>query len=137
VARLEVHNAELGTWDTIKCRLGLWPDFESHSAAAQTLEGAPADDSAPIELPRHRVAVQIIGGHLSSQIYVLSCHSVEPSYQVHVSIPDHRIAVHWSQDAFHRHHPLMASLEKQASIRMLLRIRPDGSGPLVGMCGCC
>lgn len=38
---------------------------------------------------------------------------------------------------FHKWHPLMESLRAQPRLRFLVRMKPDGSGPLDNMCGCC
>jgi len=42
-----------------------------------------------------------------------------------------------SRETFHRWHPLMARLQERPRVRMLIRVKPDGSGPLTDMCGCC
>ena len=52
-------------------------------------------------------------------------------------MPDHRTPIAESRETFHEWHPLIAGLRAQPSIRMLLRVRPDGLGPLADMCGCC
>lgn len=52
-------------------------------------------------------------------------------------VPDHRIPIYQSRETFHRFHPLMASLQQKARVRVLVRAKPDGSGPLGDMCGCC
>ena len=52
-------------------------------------------------------------------------------------MPDHRMPVYESRESFHRYHPLFAALRTTGRVRMLLRVKPDGSGPLSDMCGCC
>ena len=54
-----------------------------------------------------------------------------------MQVPDHRIPVYSSRETFHRWHPLMSSLAAKHRVRMLVRAKPDGSGPLTDMCGCC
>jgi hypothetical protein len=88
-------------------------------------------------LQQYRVVLQLVGGKTASQVYTMSFHTIAPSYQVHVAVPDHRMPVFESKEMVHRWHPLLAGLQKQPSVRMLVRIKPDGSGPLGDMCGCC
>ena len=57
--------------------------------------------------------------------------------QVHLAVADHRVASHESREALHRYHPLVASLRATGRVRALVRVKPDGSGPLSEMCGCC
>ena len=71
------------------------------------------------------------------QVYMLSFHTVEPTFQVHVQVPDHRIPIFQSRETFHPYHPLMTTLRLKARVRVLVRAKPDGSGPLGDMCGCC
>ena len=58
---------------------------------------------------------------------------------MHIAVPDHRIPIYESTELVHRWHPLFNSLRNAQvpSVRMLVRIKPDGSGPLGEMCGCC
>ena len=88
---------------------------------------------------KHRLVFQLVGGKTASQVYMLSFHTVHPDYQVHVKVGDHRMPKFASRETFHCWHPLFASLEHSASprVRMLIRVKPDGSGPLGDMCGCC
>lgn len=151
------------------------------------------------------------------QVYGLSFHSISPSFQVHVQVPDHRVPYfqvrttfvceesgEWKMEKFcvssvvgkqkgglsypppshlplllwvcadhpppsspfprhparlplphflpwpsppvsreqtdqlfHKWHPLMENLRAEPRLRFLVRMKPDGSGPLDNMCGCC
>ena len=88
-------------------------------------------------LPHHRMVLQLVGGKTATQIYTLSFHTVSPLYQLHVNVPDHRIPLFASRETFHPWHPLITSLWGEPRVRMLVRVKPDGSGPLTDMCGCC
>ncbi|CAM9131277.1 unnamed protein product [Phaeothamnion confervicola] len=88
-------------------------------------------------LHQHRLAIQLVGGKGASQVYQLSFHSIDPTYQVHVPVPDHRMPVFTTREVFHQYHPLMAGLKLRPRLRFLIRVKPDGSGPLGDMCGCC
>ena len=88
-------------------------------------------------LQQHRLVLQLTGGKTSSQVYMLSFHTIDPTYQVHVAVPDHRMPLFESKELFHKWHPLMNGLQSNPTIRMLVRVKPDGSGPLGDMCGCC
>ena len=106
-------------------------------AAAAAAAPGTAMDVGTTELAQHRMVLQLVGGKTSSQIYMLSFHTIDPTYQVHVAVPDHRIPVYESRETFHRWHPLMTGLQEKSRVRMLVRVKPDGSGPLTEMCGCC
>ena len=54
-----------------------------------------------------------------------------------LAVPDHLMPLYSSRETFHRWHPLMSGLEAKCRVRMLVRVKPDGSGPLTDMCGCC
>lgn len=102
----------------------------------RSLPPAP-QPTALAPLPSHRMVLQLVSGKACTQVYMLSFHTVEPTFQVHVQVPDHRIPIYQSRETFHRYHPLMASLRLKARVRVLVRAKPDGSGPLGDMCGCC
>jgi len=149
LAKVEVHNDEEEEWDSLKFRLCFEPShltaptteltgqaaIDAYAAAAEEPPQPPAEG----ELAQHRLVFQLVGGKTASQVYMLSFHTVHPDYQVHVKVGDHRMPKFASRETFHRWHPLFASLEHSASprVRMLIRVKPDGSGPLGDMCGCC
>jgi len=163
LAKLDVFNEEEDEWDTLKFRLMLWPTDQSSASELETERGAaaatpppppaaPAMPSTPPTamdvdtdltppagdgLASHRIVLQLVGGKNCSQVYMLSFHTIDPTYQVHVAVPDHRIPIYQSRETFHRYHPLMSCLQSKARIRVLVRAKPDGSGPLGDMCGCC
>jgi hypothetical protein len=207
LAKLDVYNESEDEWDTLRFRLMLWPAAPAtpatpaapaapaatnparsaaESAAAAAANAAPTPPPTA-ELVQHRMVLQLVGGKTSSQIYMLSFHTIDPSFQVHralhatahcdrytpqraharprtararactsasrgahgacsvrllvgqvhVTVADHRIPVYESRETFHRYHPLMAALQRHGRVRMLVRVKPDGSAPLGDMCGCC
>eukprot|EP00911_Craspedida_sp_UC1_P002012 UC1_evm1s1552 len=81
--------------------------------------------------------MQIVGGKSASQVYSLSFHSIDPCFQAHVPVPDHRNPVVESTEIFNKFHPLFSTLRSTNRLRMLCRVMPDGSGLLGDMCGCC
>ncbi|EQC40261.1 hypothetical protein SDRG_02165 [Saprolegnia diclina VS20] len=85
----------------------------------------------------HRLEIQIVGGKTSSQIYQVSFHSIHPNFQVHVAIPDHRMPRVATKEVFYPGHPFLHALKTERSLRFVVRVKPDGSGPLGEMCGCC
>ncbi|CAM9196988.1 unnamed protein product, partial [Scytosiphon promiscuus] len=127
--------------DTLKFRLVLRPETdENNEASSELAPTAPAGDGAgaPSALPLHRLMIQTVGGRSCSQVYGLSFHSISPSFQVHVQVPDHRVPYFQQTDQlFHKWHPLMENLRAEPRLRFLVRMKPDGSGPLDNMCGCC
>jgi len=157
LAKLDVYNESEDEWDTLRFRLMLWPAAPAtpatpaapaapaatnparsaaESAAAAAANAAPTPPPTA-ELVQHRMVLQLVGGKTSSQIYMLSFHTIDPSFQVHVTVADHRMPVYESRETFHRYHPLMAALQRHGRVRMLVRVKPDGSAPLGDMCGCC
>ena len=145
LTKLEVHNEDEDEWDTLKFRVMLWPaataDESAPDESAAKVNGSGEDAAAtpPLaaEVGRHRMVLQLVGGKSASQVYMLSFHTIDPTFQVHVAVQDHRMPLYESRETFHRYHPLMAALESTGRIRMLVRVKPDGSGPLGDMCGCC
>ena len=137
IATVEYYNEAQAVWDTLRFRLMLWPAHRSSPSEQGDGDAAGADGQAGAALPQHRMVLQLVGGSAASQVYTLSFHTVHPSYQVHIKVADHRTPIYRSREVFHKWHPLMASLRVLPSIRMLVRVKPDGSGPLVDMCGCC
>ncbi|CAM9188744.1 unnamed protein product, partial [Hapterophycus canaliculatus] len=125
--------------DTLKFRLVLRPETDENNEASSEVEpAAPADGaSARSALPLHRLMIQTVGGRSCSQVYGLSFHSISPSFQVHVQVPDHRVPYFQTDQLFHKWHPLMENLRTEPRLRFLVRMKPDGSGPLDNMCGCC
>jgi len=85
----------------------------------------------------HRLSLQLVGGKTSSHIYQIFFHTVDPTYQVHINVPDHRTPIFPTKEVFHQWHPLMAGLKQRPRLRFLLRLKSMESGPLDAMCGCC
>jgi len=140
LSKIEVFNNEEEEWDTMRFRLCLWPPEAAEAdAALAALPGVadPAQPPAAAGLQQHRLCIQQVGGKTMSQVYMLSFHTIDPTYQVHVAVPDIRIPLFESKELFHKWHPLMVGLRRNPRIRMLIRAKPDGSGPLGDMCGCC
>lgn len=126
--------------DTLKFRLVLRPETEENNQASSAQGPTSAAVAGPGEggaLPLHRLMIQTVGGRSCSQVYGLSFHSISPSFQVHVQVPDHRVPYFQTDQLFHKWHPLMDHLKKEPRLRFLVRMKPDGSGPLDNMCGCC
>jgi len=138
-----VRNEEEEAWDALKFRVMLQP--ANKTTATDDATGLPsaaapaADDEGEGEgaLRQHRLVLQLVGGKSATQVYLLSFHTISPLYQIHVKVPDHRIPQYASRETFHQWHPLLASLRQTPRVRMLVRVKPDGSGPLPDMCGCC
>ena len=97
----------------------------------------PPPASKPSLLSQHRLVLQLIGGKTSSQIYTLSFSTIHPLYQCHIKVNDHRTPIYASSETFHPKHPIFTALRTSPRVRMLIRVRPDGSGPMPDMCGCC
>ncbi|CAN0288467.1 unnamed protein product [Ascophyllum nodosum] len=138
--------------DTLKFRLVLRPETEANNqiSSASPPQSAPgaslgvaggqpdgAGAGTDPAIPMHRLMIQTVGGRSCSQVYGLSFHSLSLSFQVHVPVPDHRVPYFLTDQLFHKWHPLMEQLRTQPRLRFLVRIKPDGSGPLDNMCGCC
>ncbi|KAF0718767.1 Aste57867_1500 [Aphanomyces stellatus] len=94
-------------------------------------------DTIGDDVAGHRLVFQLTGGKTSSQVYQVSFHSIHPSFQVHVAVPDHRMPRAESKEVFYPGHPLLHALKTENSLRFVVRVKPDGSGPLGEMCGCC
>lgn len=107
--------------DDLKFRVNLNPE---------TSEQAPS-------LHMHRLTLQLVGGKSSSRVYQIFFHTVDPHYQVHINVPDHRVPIFPTKEVFHQWHPLMSGLKKRPRLRFLMRLRPMDSGPLDALCGCC
>eukprot|EP00668_Euglena_longa_P046556 GGOE01062241.1.p1 GENE.GGOE01062241.1~~GGOE01062241.1.p1 ORF type:complete len:798 (-),score=309.62 GGOE01062241.1:322-2655(-) len=99
------------------------------------LKPCPSDTDPPIE--QHKMVIQLIGGKSSSQVYMMSFHSIHPEYQLHIMVPDNRMPFIEPDVVFHKWHPMMNQLRQVPRLRFLIRVKPDGSGPLDTMCGCC
>lgn len=154
LVKADVYNEDEDEWDTLKFRLMLWPanktvgeivrsdrPSSSSGGAAAAAAAAPASAPAPESkqestLQQHKIVLQLVGKG-TSQVYHLSFHTINPNYQVHVKVPDHRIPIFESQELVHKWHAMIVGLKETPAIRMLVRIKPDGSGPLGDMCGCC
>ncbi|CAM9289505.1 unnamed protein product [Chrysoparadoxa australica] len=98
---------------------------------------SPSPGFSSLAYPPLNSLWQTIGGRSCSQVYQASFHSISPSYQVHVAVDDHRLPLFETDQIFHRWHPLITGLQTKPSLRFLVRIKPDGTGPLDNMCGCC
>merc|ERR1719277_2342561 len=85
----------------------------------------------------HRLSLQLVGGKSSYRIYQIFFHTINPTYQVHINVPDHRVPIFPTKEIFHRWHPLMNRLKQRPRLRFLLRLKPMDKGPLDGLCGCC
>ncbi|CAN0084845.1 unnamed protein product, partial [Laminaria digitata] len=137
--------------DTLKFKLVLRPETDANNNEAQSAPSLPeatggagggvgggrGGEGTGSVLPLHRLMIQTVGGRSCSQVYGLSFHSISPDFQVHVQVPDHRVPYFQTDQLFHKWHPLMEHLRKQPRLRFLVRMKPDGSGPLDNMCGCC
>eukprot|EP00638_Chattonella_subsalsa_P003142 CAMPEP_0117747068 /NCGR_PEP_ID=MMETSP0947-20121206/8297_1 /TAXON_ID=44440 /ORGANISM="Chattonella subsalsa, Strain CCMP2191" /LENGTH=796 /DNA_ID=CAMNT_0005564463 /DNA_START=100 /DNA_END=2490 /DNA_ORIENTATION=- len=108
--------------DNIKMRVELMAKVEEENGA---------------KLQQYHMAVHIIGGKAPSQVYQLSMHSIDPTYQVHIKVADHRMPYIETDNIFHKWHPLITALKENPKLRFLIRVKPDGTGPLGDMCGCC
>mmetsp|Transcript_57760 Transcript_57760/g.137493 ORF Transcript_57760/g.137493 Transcript_57760/m.137493 type:complete len:785 (-) Transcript_57760:213-2567(-) len=86
---------------------------------------------------QHRMSIQLVGGKSSNYVYAIFFHTIDPTYQVHINVPDHRQPIFPTQEVFHQWHPLMERLKQQPKMRFLLRMKPSTFGPLDAMCGCC
>lgn len=110
-----------GEDDDLKFRLNLNPEPK-------------ADESF---LDFHRLSIQLVGGKSSYRTYALSFHTIDPLFQLHITVTDHRIPLFVSAEVFHQWHPVMAVLKAKSRLRFLIRMKPLEKGPLDGMCGCC
>ena len=76
----------------------------SKAAAAAVADHPPRSlppapqPTALAPLPSHRMVLQLVSGKACTQVYMLSFHTVEPTFQVHVQVPDHRIPIYQSRD---------------------------------------
>eukprot|EP01084_Bolivina_argentea_P035492 65833_1 len=125
--------------DTLKFRLLIQPAAASQLPSnGDEVEGSgTASEVDPFAVDQYCVSIQTIGGRSCSQVYMISFHSVDPSFQIHVSIPDHRMPIVASTQLVHWYHPLFTRMKESSRLRFLVRIKPDGSGPLDNLCGCC
>lgn len=108
--------------DDLKFRVNLLPEQSEEEGAMKNL---------------HRMSLQLVGGKGSSKVYQIFFHTVDPTYQVHINVPDHRQPIFPTNEVFHQWHPLMSGLRKRPRLRFLIRLKPMDSGPLDAMCGCC
>merc|ERR1719209_276963 len=74
--------------DTLRFRVNLYPDDKSKEDA----EGQ-GQEQAKNEMSLHRMSLQLVGGKTSNHIYQIFFHTVDPMYQVHIAVPDHRIPI--------------------------------------------
>jgi hypothetical protein len=85
----------------------------------------------------HRLSLQLVGGKSSARTYQIFFHTIDPKYQVHINVPDHRVPIFPTKEVFHQWHPLMAGLRARPRLRFLIRLKGLEKGPLDAMCGCC
>jgi len=85
----------------------------------------------------HRLSLQLVGGKSSARTYAIFFHTIDPKYQVHINVPDHRVPIFPTKEVFHHWHPLMAGLRHRPRLRFLVRLKGLEKGPLDAMCGCC
>ena len=94
LVKTDVYNEEEDEWDSLKFRLMLWPASKTvgemertdrpgssgggASGASTTAKVSPAPESA---LQQHKVVLQLVGKG-ASQVYHLSFHTINPTYQV-------------------------------------------------------
>lgn len=141
-AQVEYYNDEARKWDDVKFRFMLLPAQQSSSptgvpSSARGPVVGEAGEDAPV-LPLHQIVLQMVGAGSASQVYMLSLHTIDPAYQVHLRVENHqRVPIVESRELVHRWHPLMAALRLHPAIRVLVRVKPDGWGTLADMCGCC
>jgi len=89
------------------------------------------------EMTVHRLSLQLVGGKTSSHVYQIFFHTIDPAYQVHINVPDHRVPIFPTRETFHQWHPVMDGLRRRPRLRFLIRLKSMESGPLDAMCGCC
>lgn len=97
----------------------------------------PEENEEQPGLVLHRMTLQLVGGKTSNHVYQIFFHTIDPTYQVHVNVPDHRTPIFPTREVFHQWHPVMAGLKQRPRLRFLLRLKSMESGPLDAMCGCC
>lgn len=121
--------------DDLKFRINLNPE----GAEGQPAEATPAPEAAAVgsSMKQHRASVQLVGGKSSNHMYAIFFHTIDPAYQVHIAVPDHRMPVFPTKEVFHQWHPLMDGLKRRPRLRFLIRAKPSELGPLEAMCGCC
>ncbi|CAE8620354.1 unnamed protein product [Polarella glacialis] len=108
--------------DDLKFRVNLNPESGAEEGAMKNM---------------HRLSLQLVGGKSSFKVYQIFFHTIDPTYQVHINVPDHRQPIFPTKEVFHQWHPVMAGLKRRPRLRFLLRLKPMDSGPLDAMCGCC
>jgi len=118
---IEDQNGDSEYDDELKFRINLNPEA--------------SEDTPNMNL--HRASIQLVGGKSSSHVYAIFFHTIDPTYQVHIPIADHRQPIFPTKEVFHQWHPLMAGLKRRPRLRFLIRLKPSESGPLDAMCGCC
>jgi G3E family GTPase len=111
--------------DDLKFRINLNPEEVGQEGAAT------------VSMRQHRVSIQLVGGKSSNHMYAIFFHTIDPTYQVHISVPDHRMPIFPTKEVFHQWHPLMNGLKRRPRLRFLIRAKPSELGPLEAMCGCC
>jgi len=97
----------------------------------------PEENPEQTGMSLHRLSLQLVGGKTSYRVYQIFFHTIDPTYQVHVNVPDHRVPIFPTKEVFHQWHPLMDGLKRRPRIRFLLRLKSLEKGPLDAMCGCC
>jgi len=115
--------------DDLKFRINLNPEVVEGTENEAT-SGASA-------MKQHRASIQLVGGKSSNHMYQIFFHTIDPKYQVHIAVPDHRMPIFPTKEVFHQWHPLMNGLKVRPRLRFLIRAKPSELGPLEAMCGCC
>eukprot|EP01062_Namystynia_karyoxenos_P019316 TRINITY_DN17253_c0_g1_i1.p1 TRINITY_DN17253_c0_g1~~TRINITY_DN17253_c0_g1_i1.p1 ORF type:complete len:901 (+),score=293.26 TRINITY_DN17253_c0_g1_i1:70-2703(+) len=106
----------------------------------QPADKQPGDEAAPAAgaaaFLQYRLVMRNVRT-VTENVYMAFFHSIDPTFQVHIPIKDHRVPYTEADLMLHKWHPLITSVQRSGKVRFLARIKPDGSGPLDAMCGCC
>lgn len=98
-------------------------------------EGKEGEAPAAPALPQYRLVVRNVKC-TTEYVYMAYFSSIDPRYQVHVPIKDHRMPFTEAAVVLHKWHPLIAGLQRNPRLRFLVRVKQEGE-PLADMCGCC
>lgn len=84
----------------------------------------------------HRMAAQIVVDEPLRHVYAITMECAFDQ-SVRLEMTDHRVVACEALVTMDASHPILRALQAQGCLRMLVRVKPDGSGPLDRMCGCC